>query len=432
MKILEIFFSSVVMCISSLPLILVILMLQREPSVPPNPPLDQARIDDVRQLLVDLDPRRPLVSEFQEVRLSEAELNALITYLRNNNRVLADVNLHVDLVTDGANVAASIPLRILGMHPLLNLTVHFGLQDDRLLLERVDAGALSLPPLLVTPLRQAIGSLLETDNNFALVSSFIDSLHFQAIDDDRIVILLDWQQQNLPPRDDEARNGLVSTREARRLASYHDRLAAVLDTVPAGAGRVGFHELARPLFLHAGLNSAGGGSAVAENRAVFTVLSAYLSNRDLSRLTGDDIALDSPRRLRVVIDSREDLAGQLAAMAAASAGSAMTQVSSAPRDADAARHRTGFDVAAIAADRAGTLLGTLATRSENDARLFQEQMKNSAGDADYLPPPDGHGDMSAQAFSDRYGNRESAAYREKLAQIDATITALPFYRAFTE
>ncbi len=71
------------MCISSLPLILLILTIEKNPAMPANPPLDQAQVAEIQQLLIDHDPRQLLASPFQEVRLTESELNALATYLKN-------------------------------------------------------------------------------------------------------------------------------------------------------------------------------------------------------------------------------------------------------------------------------------------------------------------------------------------------------------
>ena len=50
------------------------------------------------------------------------------------------------------------------------------------------------------------------------------------------------------------------------------------------------------------LNTAGGASAIAENRAIFIVLSAYLTDLELTQLIGDDTPMAAPRKLDVVIE----------------------------------------------------------------------------------------------------------------------------------
>lgn len=433
MKVLEILVSSLVLCLSSLPLILLLLTLQRDPAVSANRPLDQAQINEIQQLLIDHDPRQLLASDFQEVRLSESELNGLTVYVKNNNPVLTLVNVRTDLVDAGAKMLLSIPVSALGVQRWFNITLHFNQEGDTIALDAVDAGVLNIPPVLLVPLRNAVLSRLSEDPNYQLVATFFDSMHFQSITDEQMVIVLDWQGDNLRQLEDQARQVFVSAREAQRLMFYHDILVASLNELPAGISTVRLNDLLRPLFLRAGINSAGGADPVAENRAIFIVLTAYLTELDLEQLIGNDVEVAIPRQIKVVIESRADLPQHVVSSAAiaSSAGAAMAEVLSIYKEVHDSRYRTGFSFTDIAANQAGTMLGLLASRSQADALLFQETMRSSLSESDYLPPLGTFDGMTEAQFNEEYGSRDSEAFRARLTEITNNIAVRPFYAPFS-
>lgn len=192
------------------------------------------------------------------------------------------------------------------------------------------------------------------------------------------------------------------------------------------------NELLRPLFIFASLNTAGGASAIAENRAIFIVLSAYLTDLELAQLIGDDTTMAAPRKLDVVIEKREDLARHVVSSAAiaASAGATMAELLSVYKEVHDSRYRTGFSFTDIAANLSGAMLGTLASRSEDDASRFQELMTTLDTELDYLPALGTYDGMTEEEFLKRYGSRESEEYLQRLQEITDSISARPFYQNF--
>jgi len=430
MKALDTLLASVVMCISSLPLILLILTLEKNPAMPANPPLDQAQVAEIQQLLIDHDPRQLLASPFQEVRLTESELNALATYLKSNNPVLDSIRLNAELVTNGTKVNLAIPVQAFGLVRYFNITLDFEHVEDRLFLEKVSAGALTLPSVLVAAVKEALVST--ANENFQLVSAFFYSLHFQSINEERMVIMLDWQDEQLEKLGDQARQVFVSARESERLLYYQERLAAVVADLPPDTARVSLNDLMRPLFLLASINAGGGADPAGENRAVFIVLTTYLTDLDLSQLTGEGLDIPPARELDVRIDSREDLARHVVTSAAisASAGATMAQVLSVYTEVHDSRYRTGFSFTDLAANEAGALLGSLSTRSSADAIRFQERILVIADESAFLPELGTYDGMSEEQFIEEYSNLESEAYQLRLDEIHASILARPFFRDF--
>jgi hypothetical protein len=432
MKYMDTLLGSVVMCITSLPLILLILTMQRGATVPVSTALDQEQIAEIQQLLIDNDPRQLLASEYQQVRLTETELNALATYVKDSNPALETLNFHTDLVENSVIARMSIPIKAIGLRRFFNISLIFDHVDDRLTLASIEAGPLNYPILMLTPMRSFFAARLRDEENFQLLSAFIDSLHFQSISEDNIVIQLDWQGDNLEQLGDQARQVFVSAREADRMIYYHERLVTTTNDLPTEINRIGLNDLLRPLFLFASVNSAAGADPIAENRAVFIVLSAYLTDLDLATLIGDDVELPMPRIVDVVIENREDLAQHVVTSAAiaASAGAGMAEVLSVYKEVHDSRYRTGFSFTDIAANQTGTQLGDLASRSETDAFLFQDLMKSILNESEFMPPLGTYDGMTEEEFTERFDNRESETYRQRVQEIANSIAARPFYQFF--
>jgi len=433
MNIFDNLLGSIVTCITSLPLIIVLLTLDVLPGVPSNAVLDQGQVNEVQQLLIDHDPRRLLASEFQEVRLTEPELNALTTYIKSNNPVFDAVNTRIGLDEDAVSVGLSIPLDLMGLQRYFNLTLGFTHINGKLVLKQLDAGALGLPAVILSPLGKVIASRLAEDPNYQLVSTFMNSLHFQDINARRMVIVLDWQGDNRQLLEDQARRAFVSAREAQRLVFYQEKLVDTIAALPESAGTIGLNDLFRPIFLFANINSVAGADPVAENRAAFIVLSTYLTDFNLEQLVGTDLDIPVSRPLKVVIERREDLARHVSGSAAisASAGASMAELLSVYKEVHDSRYRTGFSFTDIAANQAGSLLGMLATRSTEDALLFQQIMMDSESPSDYLPQLGTYDGMTEAEFIEQYGSRESEAYRMRLKNISDSIAARPFYQSFS-
>ena len=151
---------SVVMCITSLPLILLILTMQRGATVPVSTALDQEQIAEIQQLLIDNDPRQLLASEYQQVRLTETELNALATYVKDSNPALETLNFHTDLVENSVIARMSIPIKAIGLRRFFNISLIFDHVDDRLTLASIEAGPLNYPILMLTPMRSFFAARL--------------------------------------------------------------------------------------------------------------------------------------------------------------------------------------------------------------------------------------------------------------------------------
>ena len=95
------------------------------------------------------------------------------------------------------------------------------------------------------------------------------------------------------------------------------------------------------------------------------------------------------------------------------------------RDADGG---SGFSFIDLAADKAGTRFGELATSTPENARKIQIAMSGIKSYSDFMPDPrDLPEKMGAEEFKARFGTINSPAYTEISKQIDARIAAMPLY-----
>jgi len=83
----------------------------------------------------------------------------------------------------------------------------------------------------------------------------------------------------------------------------------------------------------------------------------------------------------------------------------------------------------LAADKAGTRFGEIATASPENARQVQKAMLNIKDYTDFMPDPrDLPEHMDEDEFKQRYQSVNSPAYQEILKLIDARIAASPIYQ----
>jgi hypothetical protein len=83
----------------------------------------------------------------------------------------------------------------------------------------------------------------------------------------------------------------------------------------------------------------------------------------------------------------------------------------------------------MAANRAGTVLGDKATRSESEAHATQALLARAKSDSVFFPKVDDLPEfMSKAEFERRYGGIDAPAYRAMMQKIDARIAALAAYR----
>jgi hypothetical protein len=171
------------------------------------------------------------------------------------------------------------------------------------------------------------------------------------------------------------------------------------------------------------------GDPIAENKAMLTVLGTWASGRDISNLVPGNLA--RPHGFRLKLEQRRDFAQHFlssAALAARGDSSLSNAVGLFKEIVDIDRG-SGFSFTDIAADRAGTRFGELATRSTEDARRVQQLLAEGIEETAIMPPArDLPEHLDTQRFKELYGHVGSPAYQLVMQDIERRIAACSLYR----
>ncbi|MES2603854.1 MAG: hypothetical protein V4603_02895, partial [Pseudomonadota bacterium] len=173
-----------------------------------------------------------------------------------------------------------------------------------------------------------------------------------------------------------------------------------------------------------------GGSAVEENRAALQVLAMYVMRVDASQLLGNGAADGVYHELRLA--NRRDYAQHFLGSAglAVTTDTALTQsIGELKEIEDTAAGGSGFSFTDLAVDRAGARVGELAVSNEANAlRLQQELGAMDLQEALLMPDVTGLQEfISAEEFSQRFGEVGSAEYNAVADDIELRVDAMPLF-----
>jgi hypothetical protein len=205
-------------------------------------------------------------------------------------------------------------------------------------------------------------------------------------------------------------------------------LDLIVDLQSRGVGNSGpLTELLQPMFAKAMVRS-GQGDAVTENAALLTVLGTWASGQDTGRLVP---GAQRPGRFRLKIEGRKDFAQHFLTSAALAArgDSTLSDAVGLFKEISDTDGGSGFSFTDIAADRAGSRFGELATGSEQDARRVQQRLAAGIAETDIMPlARDLPEHLRGDAFRQRFGHVGSPAYRQAMDEIERRISACSLYR----
>lgn len=218
---------------------------------------------------------------------------------------------------------------------------------------------------------------------------------------------------------------LLPADEQARLQVYANRLAIVAQGQPAGQGRVSLAQVLPPLFALARQRSGDAAGAARENRSALVALALVAYGPGLRAMVPASVPVASGRPLRFSLAGRKDTPQHylISAALAAEGGGPLSDAFGLYKEVADSRGGTGFSFHDLAADRAGTRLGTLALRHP---QLLQARLAGSLSEAQLLPPMDDLPEsMDAAEFQQRFGGIGAPAYQAKLAEIESRLDRMP-------
>jgi hypothetical protein len=359
--------------------------------------------------------------EIGTIELSEADLNLAANYLLNRySKSAVKIELKNNVLR--FTVTMTLPRNSLGQY--LNISFRLGNDDNSELpsLTKFKAGKLLLPAKFAAFVIDNIIRFTSLNDYFILATRPIKAV---KIDQQKITIFYYTSRETLI----QARNFLTQSGDSPELDIYRQKLAEIIarhDPV----WRLSLAELLKPLFELAYQRSTLK-NAIEENKMAIMAINDYVNKKETKKFLSTPALKPAPgKQYSAFLYKRIDLAQHFIGSAAitASVNGQVARVAGEEKELSDAQGGSGFSFIDLAADKAGTRFGEMATSSPETARKIQKAMSEIKDYSDFMPDPrDLPEHMDAAEFKQRYQFIDSPAYHEVSKLIDARIAATPIY-----
>ena len=359
--------------------------------------------------------------ELGTIELTQPDINLAANYLFNRYRKSAvKIELKDNIVR--FVVTMTLPKNYLGQY--LNISFRFGNEGRNELpsLKKFKAGELLLPAKFSAFVIDNIIRHTSLNDYFILASRPIKSI---IIDQQKVTIKYNSSLENLI----QAQNALAQGGNNTHLDIYQQKLTEVI-AQHNSTWRLSLAELLKPLFTLAYQRSTLE-SAIEENKLAIITINNYVNRKETKKFLSLPLAtLNTDKRYPTFLYKRTDLAQHFIGSAAITA-SMNDQVSKAvgeEKELSDAQGGSGFSFVDLAADKAGTRFGEMATSSPENARKLQKKISEIKDYTDFMPDPsDLPEHMDNTEFKQRFESVDSVVYQELSKQIDERIVATPIY-----
>jgi hypothetical protein len=358
--------------------------------------------------------------EINTIELNAVDLNLAANYLLNRySKSAAKIELKNDQLR--FNVTVTLPDNALGRY--LNISFRLGNDDDSPLpsITKFKAGKLLLPAALSAWVIDTVIQHTSLNEYFILATRPINAIE---IDSKKLTINYYPNPETLI----QAKNLLTHGDIKPAQNVYQQKLSEVIASHDP-EWRLSLADILKPLFGMAYQRSTLD-NAIEENRTVIFTVNDYVNKLGTQKLlAGNPRANDKdyPAFLYKRIDLAQHFIGSAALTA--SVNRQVAQAMGEEKELSDAQGGSGFSFIDLAADKAGTRFGEIATASPENARQVQKAMLNIKDYTDFMPDPrDLPEHMGEDEFKQRYQSVNSPAYQKVLNLIDARIAATPIYQ----
>lgn len=363
------------------------------------------------------------------IRATEDDLNTLLAFAtRVSDRLSGESRVGDDSIALGLTLR--LPQTPLGRYA--NFRARVIERDGDLFMATLSIGRLPVPGIVARPLanfiaRSAFNILLGNGRG----SEILDAFTAAEIEAGRAAVTYNPDPELMLALKDAAIaqvRSRVVVADSSRIRHYQERIDA---ETGSQSGRP-LAEAMAPVFTLAAERSADG-DPVAENRAAILALAIRYGDPRLARLAGSNIAQAPSDQPNIpVLAGREDLARHFlvsAALALSGRGVAGV-IGEAKEMLDTGAGGSGFSFSDLAADRAGVRFAAVATSDDQTARRIQAMFSTgNLEEGAFFPSIAGLPDnLSDDEFRRRFGDVNSVAYRNMVADIDRRIDALEAYQ----
>jgi len=415
-RIFLVFLSTVVMLCA----LLVLFGVSNQPDIAVGWTLTRDDIARAKKILHEGAKTKP--DEISTIELTEADLNLAANYLLNRYRKSA-VNIEIKNDVLRFTVTMTLPQNSVGHY--LNISFRLANDDhsDLPSLTKFKAGKLLLPAKFAAFVIDNFIHHTSLNDYFILATRPIKTI---TIDPEKITISYYSSMDTFI----QARNFLTQSSDNPNIDIYQQKLDEIIAQHDP-AWRLSLAELLKPLFALA-LQRSTLENAIEENKIAIIAVNNYVNRKETKKFLSFPAAkLTAGKRYPTFLYKRTDLAQHFIGSAAitASVNGQVAKVVGEEKELSDAQGGSGFSFIDLAADKAGTRFGELATSSPENARKLQKAMSAIKDYSDFMPDPtDLPEHMNEAEFKQRYQSVDSDVYQALSKQIDARIAATPIYK----
>ncbi|MDD1627991.1 MAG: hypothetical protein LUQ26_11055 [Methylococcaceae bacterium] len=420
MKIILHFFLLLLGALVILCTLLVFFGVSNEPDIAVAWTLTHDDIVRAKKILYEGSKTKP--DEISTIELTQPDLNLAANYLLNRYRKSA---VQIELKNDVLRFTVTMTLPNNSLGHYLNISFRLGNENQSEIpsLTKFKAGKLLLPAKFAAFVIDNIIRHTSLNEYFILATRPIKSI---KIDQQKATISYYSSMKTMI----QARDFLTQSSDNSNLDVYQKKLTEIVGQHDP-AWRLSLADLLKPLFELA-LQRSTLENAIEENKLAIIAVNNYVNKKETKKfLSFPASKLTGEKRYSTFLYKRIDLAQHFIGSAAitASVNGQVAKVVGEEKELSDAQGGSGFSFIDLAADKAGTRFGEMATSSPENARKIQKAMSGIKDYSDFMPDPtDLPEHMDEAEFKQRYQSVDSAAYQELSKQIDARITATPIYK----
>ena len=380
-----------------------------------------SRMASAQRLLARIDPRKTPPGALRTLQLGEDDLNLAVAYIASHR---PQTRAQVLLQDGSATLRASTFLPPNPFGDYLNIQAVLRETPGTPQLEQLTLGRLTVPPQIANQLLRFGLWRLQT-SPASVASTAADSIQHVGVRNGVLSVQFVWNDA-IPA---QLQAALVPPEVQARLQAYQGRLVEI--AAQPGPRNLTLGALVQPLLELSAQRSDAKNSLADEHRAALVALAFFVNGKGMAAILPAARDWPRPAPRSTTLAGRTDTAQHfsISAALAATAGSPLANMVGLYKELDDAQGGSGFSFNDLAADRAGTRLGELATGNAAAQLSLEKRLAQGLSDADLLPKvSDLPEDLQTAEFQKRFGGVDGPGYKKMATEIERRIAALGLYR----
>jgi len=388
-------------------------------------------IDRAKALIKKHNPKKLKEGEIKQLKITQRDLNIILSYTLDYFPRVNRIRSRIDLFPNSAELSFTLHLPANPIGSYINMSATLSDFSKKAVIQKITIGQIVIKGWLLKPVIFFVNRLkkrLKAIPEIVDVAKFIKNFQFQKKE---LVLTYQWRSEVVKRLKQKGQKMLIPDEERRLFLAYNEKLVSVSKNLIGK--KISLGQLLVPLFDHAEKRTALKGDPVAENRAIIVLLTLYVNGKTVKVLLGanEGEKIPKPRKMRVTLRNRRDLAQHfmVSAAIAAIADSELANISGLFKEIDDSKGGTGFSFADLAADRAGVRFAELSTGSPKGAIFVQKHLNKDLTESNFMPRidrlPEGIQEMT---FKKRYRDMDSKEFLKVKNEIKHRIAACQLYQ----